>query len=249
MWAGNGRFGRPDARPARALVILRPVEPEGWRWRSAGGGGSRRRGRRRGRRPATRSSATGDADREDESDGYREPGLPPTPRCGHSPQLNLCTPVKRARSVPTSSALPWTVTPRLGPIASTTKAARGSAVRLRSFTPSTSNSKAPESLSAYMTGTTCGQPDGPTEARRPIRCERRNSSSGSVKTTTTNPIVAAAALPLVDCGVYGHYRHARRGSDRRLHDRAPRATREARGRLHGAGPRADWRQAHSHRMH
>src|SRR5260370_4299556 len=50
-----------------------------------------------------------------------------------------------------------------------------------------------------MTGTACGHPDCPTVARRPMRCERRNSSSGSVKTITPNPIVAAAAVPLVDC--------------------------------------------------
>src|SRR5258708_19855511 len=65
-------------------------------------------------------------------------------------------------------------------MASTTIADRGSAVRLRSFTPSTSNSKEPESSTAYITGTTCDHPVGPTVAKRPIRCERRNSSSASL---------------------------------------------------------------------
>src|SRR3989475_7158155 len=32
-----------------------------------------------------------------------------------------------------------------------------------------------------------------------MRCERRNSSSGSVKTIATHRIAAAAAAPLVDC--------------------------------------------------
>ena len=69
---------------------------------------------------------------------------------------------------------------RLGPIASTTIAARGSAVRLRSFTPSTSKSSDPSSFIVYITGTTSGQPVGPTVANRPILCERKNSSSAAV---------------------------------------------------------------------
>src|SRR5436190_11525117 len=35
----------------------------------------------------------------------------------------------------------------------------------------------------YITGTTCGQPEGPTVAKRAILCERRNSSSASLNTT------------------------------------------------------------------
>jgi hypothetical protein len=95
----------------------------------------------------------------------------------HSPQLNFLTGVSRARSGPISSALPWNETPLFGPIASTTIAARGSLVRFRNLTPSTSNSNAPSSVRAYMTGTTCGHPDGPTVASRAMRCDRKNSSS------------------------------------------------------------------------
>jgi len=32
----------------------------------------------------------------------------------------------------------------------------------------------------YMTGTTWGHPDGPTLLKRPIRCDLKNSSSGSL---------------------------------------------------------------------
>jgi len=53
---------------------------------------------------------------------------------------------------------------------------------LRSLIPSTSNSSAPESSTEYITATTCGQPVGPTVAKRPILCERRNSSSASLNT-------------------------------------------------------------------
>src|SRR4030081_3886891 len=52
----------------------------------------------------------------------------------------------------------------------------------RSLTPSTSNSRAPSSSTANITGTTRGHPDGLTVAKRPIRCERRNSSSAALNT-------------------------------------------------------------------
>src|SRR5215469_3756946 len=76
-----------------------------------------------------------------------------------------------------SSTWPCIEIPRLGPIASTTMAARGSAVTLRSLTPSTSKSSEPSAFILYITGTTCGHPEGPTVASRASRCERRNSSS------------------------------------------------------------------------
>jgi hypothetical protein len=38
-------------------------------------------------------------------------------------------------------------------------------------------------VTEYITGTTCGQPVGPTVATRAIRCERKNSSSLGVKIT------------------------------------------------------------------
>src|SRR5206468_649256 len=77
----------------------------------------------------------------------------------------------------------WTAMPLFGPIASTTIAARVSAARLRSFTPSTSKSSEPSSFIVYITGTTCGQPVGPTVANRAILCDRKNSSSASLNTT------------------------------------------------------------------
>src|SRR5439155_853738 len=55
--------------------------------------------------------------------------------------------------------------------------------RLRSFTPSTSKSSEPSSFIVYITGTTCGQPVGPTVANRAILCDRKNSSSASLNTT------------------------------------------------------------------
>src|SRR3989441_7100767 len=73
--------------------------------------------------------------------------------------------------------------PLFGPIASTTIAARVSAARLRSFTPSTSKSSEPSSFIVYITGTTCGQPVGPTVANRAILCDRKNSSPASLNTT------------------------------------------------------------------
>src|SRR5260370_18944220 len=254
---GDSKRRRACAHPraSRVLAVLRPIEPKARRRRRPGGD----RDRRRAGSGAAGSTTTRDANREHETNTNRKPGLPPTPWGDHSPQLNLLTPVRRARAGPMSSARPRTATPRLGPMASTTMAARGSAVRLRSLTPSTSNSKAPESLNAYMTGTACGHPDGPTVARRPMRCERRNSSSGSVKTITSNRIVAAAAVPLVDCkdSVWtraiirrqktrrrhwrvwnGQYRRTRFGGGPRLHDRSPRATPEARGLIHRACSRA-----------
>src|SRR5258708_3567620 len=65
-------------------------------------------------------------------------------------------------------------------MASTTIADRGSAVAVRSFTPSRSTSKDPEASTEYITGATCDHAVGRTVAKRPIRCERRNSSSASL---------------------------------------------------------------------
>src|SRR5436190_591817 len=101
----------------------------------------------------------------------------------HRPQENFWSGFIRALSGASSSTRPCIATPRFGPIASTTIAARGSAVRLRNFTPSTSKSSDPSSFIVYMTGTTCGQPEGPTVPMRAIRCERRNSSSAALNTS------------------------------------------------------------------
>src|SRR5256885_6768411 len=98
------------------------------------------------------------------------------------PQVNFWLGFRRARSGAISSTRPCIAMPLFGPIASTTIAARGSAARLRSFTPSTSKSSEPSSFIVYITGTTCGQPVGPTVAIRAILCERKNSSSASLNT-------------------------------------------------------------------
>src|SRR5260370_13635318 len=179
---GDSKRRRAWAHPraSRVLVVLRPSEPKARRRRRPGG----YRDRRRAGRGAAGATSTPDANREHETKTNRKPGLPRTPWGDHSAQLNLLTPVRRARAGPMSSARPWTATPRLGPMASTTMAARGSAVRLRSLTPSTSNSKAPESLNAYRTGTACAPPHGPTAPNRPIRSAPTNSTSFSVKTIT-----------------------------------------------------------------
>src|SRR5256885_513198 len=99
------------------------------------------------------------------------------------PQVNLWLGFRRARSGASSSMRPCIAMPLFGPIASTTIAARGSAARLRSFTPSTSKSSEPSSFIVYITGTTCGQPVGPTVANRAILCDRKNSSSASLNTS------------------------------------------------------------------
>src|SRR5438093_101432 len=110
------------------------------------------------------------------------PSLATSLKC-HRPQENFRSGFLRALSRGSSSTRPCIATPRFGPIASTTIAARGSAVRLRNFTPSTSKSSDPSSFIVYMTGTTCGQPEGPTVPMRAIRCERRNSSSAALNTS------------------------------------------------------------------
>src|SRR5437879_13863034 len=130
-----------------------------------------------------------------------------------------------------SSTRPCIATPRRGPIASTTMAARASRLRFRNFTPSTSKSADPSAFIVYMTGTACGQPDGPTVARRPIRWERRKSSSAAVNTNhildstihmaeTTATAVGGYEVvrrePLERLGTYIELRHERAGA-RQIH--------------------------------
>src|SRR6266550_4779972 len=134
-----------------------------------------------------------------------------------------------------SSTRPCIATPRRGPIASTTMAARASRLRFRNFTPSTSKSSDPSSFIVNMTGTTCGQPDEPTVARRPIRWERRKSSSAAVNTNhildstihmaeTTATAVGGYEVvrrePLERLGTYIELRHERTGA-RHIHIECP----------------------------
>src|SRR5437762_3986300 len=163
--AGERRVGGPDPGPSGVAVILRPL-------RGDGGGGARNSGRARCDGAGGLRRAPGDAQR----DAQRR-------AADQSPQVNFLPGCSRARSGAISSTRPCMAMPRLGPIASTTIAARGSALRLRSLTPSTSKSREPSSFIVYITGTTCGQPEGPTVAKRAILCERRNSSSASLNTT------------------------------------------------------------------
>src|SRR6202165_3189434 len=86
-------------------------------------------------------------------------------------------------------------------------------MRFRSLTPSTSNSSAPSSSTEYITGVTCGHPEGPTVAKRPIRCERRNSSSAGLNTISAHILdskihMAKTAPPTT--GAIGGYRSQRR---------------------------------------
>src|SRR5256885_9736603 len=89
----------------------------------------------------------------------------------------------------------------------------------RSFTPSTSNSSAPSSSTEYMTGMTCGQPEGLTVAKRPIRCDLRNSSSLGVNSIFPHILdctihVSKAASPSL--GTVGGYTVRRREPLERL---------------------------------
>src|SRR3989449_2904980 len=107
--------------------------------------------------------------------------------------------------------------PLFGPIASTTIAARVSAARLRSFTPSTSKSSEPSSFIVYITGTTCGQPVGPTVANRAILCDRKNSSSASLNTThILDSTIYMARTAADNVGTIGSYPITRREPLERL---------------------------------
>jgi Zn-dependent M16 (insulinase) family peptidase len=64
-----------------------------------------------------------------------------------------------------------------------------------------------------MTGDTCGQPDGPTVAKRPIRCDRKNSSSAALNTISHHILdstihMAKTATPTI--GTIGGYTIRRR---------------------------------------
>src|SRR5437016_7002127 len=164
----HSRLSRTGPRPTSVAVVFGPLRGNGRR--SAWGGRARRR---------RRNARWGGAAR---ADGHAQ-GKAGCCLSNQIPQVNLWVGFRRARSGAISSTRPCMAMPLFGPIVSTTIAARVSAARLRSFTPSTSKSSEPSSFIVYITGTKCGQPVGPTVANRAILCDRKNSSSASLNTT------------------------------------------------------------------